>query len=246
MIARLVLAALCLALCGACKLDVAVGVDAKADGSGEVRVTAVLDRDAARMVGDVGERLRTGDLEEAGWRVERPEVRTDGSVVVVARHPFDGPEGAAHALGELGGEDGPFKGFAIRQQHSFWRTTTSFSGNVDLARGVDAFADSELATRLGAGGEGQALGVPVDQLERRLGASLDRLLGLQVAVKLPGRVESNAPAATDNGAVWAPKLGEQVTLEASAEQWNVRNIGLAAGSLGFIVAAVLLWLRRRA
>jgi hypothetical protein len=240
--ARLAVAVLCLALCGACKLDVAVGVDAEADGGGEVRVTALLDREAARMVGDVRARLRTEDLRQAGWRVEPPERRSDGSVVVVVRRPFDDPAGAARALADLGGDHGPFKGFALQQRRTFWRTTTSLRGNVDLARGVESFADAELTERLGGPG---AFGVPVEQLERRLSAPFSQLLGLQVAVKLPGRVESNAPTTAAGAAVWAPALGDRASLQASAVQWNMRNLALAGASVAFAVAAVVSGLRRR-
>jgi len=61
-------------------------------------------------------------------------------------------------------------------------------------------------------------------LEKRFGAPVDHLLGLQVAVRLPGKVTANAPTGTDHGAVWAPSLGEDTVLEAHAEHWNVRNL----------------------
>ena len=243
---RLVAAALCLVLAGACQLDVAVGVEAAADGRGEVRVTAVLDKDAARFVGDVRERVRTADLREAGWEVDTLDTRPDGSVVIVARHPFVGEDGAGRALAGVAGDGGPFKRFTLRQRRTFWKTTTTFSGDVDLARGLDAFADAELLRRLGGGGAEQVLGVPVAQLERRFGEPLERIFDLEVAVELPGRVESDARTARAGSEVWELELGDRTSLSASAEQWNVRNIALAAGALASgLAAAVVMALGRR-
>jgi hypothetical protein len=175
--------------------------------------------------------VRTADLREAGWEVDPPASRPDGSVVVVARRPFVGDEGANRALTDVAGEDGPFERFTLRQRRTFWKTTTTFSGDVDLAGGLDAFADTELIERLGGSG---TFGVPTDQLERRFGAPLENLFDLEVAVELPGR-----------SAVWVPELGEQTPLSATAEQWNVRNLALAAAALACGLAAVGVWVRGR-
>jgi hypothetical protein len=236
---RVVAAALALVVFGACKVDVSVGVNARADGSGEVRVTAVLDEDAAKRVEAAGATLRTEDLEAAGWTVDEPETAKDGSVTHVVRHRFETTREAERILAQLGadnsdtGSEAPLRDFVVTQKRSFFRTETSFRGTVDLARGAEAFSDARLQETL----DGQPLGVPVEQLERQLGASFDRIFGLQVAVRLPGDVESNAPTETDNGAVWAPKLGERVDLAADAARWNVRNIALLVVS---VVAALAL------
>ena len=244
---RLFAAALLLVVLGACKVDVSVGIDAEADGAGEVQVTAVLDEDAAERVGDLEENLRTADLEKAGWIVERPERRDDGSVVQTIRHAFDDPAEAERVLAELAGDvpesnaAAPLRAFQLEQERGFFRTTTTFSGVVDLARGVEAFSDSELTAAFG----GQPLGAPVDQLERQLGATFDRLFGLQVAVRLPGKVESNAPTNADNGAVWAPKLGERVELTAEATRVNTRNVLLLLVAVASTLALLAVLLTRR-
>ena len=209
---------------GGCNVDVSVGVDARRDGTGEVRVAAVLDADAARTIGDLDERLRTDDLRDAGWTVGEPDERSDGSVELVATHPFDDEQEVAALVTDVAGDPGPLEGFVVRQARDFFRTETTFAGNVDLVRGIESFSDERLAQSLG----GSPLGISVDELERRLGASVDRVFGLQVAARLPGALDSNAPTETGNGAVWSPKLGDQLRLEASATQWNVRNIGLLA------------------
>lgn len=244
---RLLAATALLVVLGACKVDVSVGIDTKADGSGEVQVTAVLDEQAADRAGDLEENLRTDDLENAGWIVERPERRDDGSVAQTIRQPFDDPAEAERILAELAGDDpqtnaaAPLREFAIEQERGFFRTTTTFRGVVDLARGVEAFSDAGLAESFG----GQPLGAPVEQLERQLGATFDRLFGLQVAVRLPGNVESNAPTTADNGAVWAPKLGERVELTAEATRVNTRNVLLLLVAVVSTLALVAVVLTRR-
>jgi hypothetical protein len=174
---RLVAAALALVVFGACKVDVAVGVNTNADGSGEVRVTAVLDEDAAKRVEAAGATLRTEDLEATGWTVDEPETAEDGSVTHVLRHEFDSPAEAERILAQLTADNGaaerqaPLRDFVVTQRRSFFRTETSFRGTVDLARGAEAFSDARLQETL----DGQPLGVPVEQLERQLGASFDRI-----------------------------------------------------------------------
>lgn len=244
---RLFVAAALLATLGACKLDVSVVVDTEDDGSGEVRVTAVLDEDAAERVGDLEENLRTGDLEADGWVVDPPEHRADGGVAQTVRRRFDDPSQAERALARLAGDDpetnaaAPLRAFAIDQERGFFRTTTRFRGTVDLARGVEAFGDHQLTELFG----GQPLGTSVDQLERQLGAPFDRLFGLQVAVRLPGRMESNAPTNADDSAVWAPKLGERVELTAEASKINATNLLLLLVAVASGVALVSVVITRR-
>ena len=56
---------------------------------------------------------------------------------------------------------------------------------------------------------------------------------------------TNAPTATDNGAVWTPSLGETVRLEAASERWNVGNLVALAAALAAAAALVTLLLQRR-
>lgn len=240
----------------ACRVDVSVGVDANADGSGRVRAAAVLDADAVdQLVGEAAgdpaqadptKRIKVDDLRAAGWTVTGPAPTDDGGLEVVATQRYDDAADARRLLAEVAGDPGPFRDVSLRQTRSFFKTRTDFAGTVDLDAGLGAFTDPDLRSALEATDEAP-LGVTTAQLEARLGEAIDRMFGLQVAVRLPGRVTSNAPTETDNGAVWAPSLGEEVVLEASSERWNVGNlIALAvavASALG--LAAVLAGRRRQ-
>ena len=234
-LAAVLLAVLAVALGGACRVDVGVALDADDDGGGEVRVTAYLDGAAVAQLGgpEPGDRLRLDDLRDAGWRIDGPTAKDDGGLQIVATHDF-GDAAEAEALLE---DVGPLRGFELEQERSFFTTTTRLRGAVDLSEGLGAFTDADLEALLGAGPDAP-LGVRVDALEKRFGAPIDQLFGLQVAVRLPGDVdadETNAPTSARGTAVWSPALGERMPVEAESRLWNVRNAVL----LGLTVVAGL-------
>lgn len=231
-------------LCGGCRVDTSVGIDAKADGSGQVRVEVRLDADAAKQVGDLSEQLRVEDLRDAGWTVTGPTKVEEGGVEVVATKPFATPDGAGDAMDEISGEDGPFRNFDLELDRSFLRSEAAFAGTVDLEGGIEGFSDDALKERLG----GQPLGFDPAELEGRLGTALNRIFRFQVAVRLPGDVEANAPVTTGNGAVWTPQLGERVTLEATSTKANTGRLVLAAIALvtGVLFAVIVALHLRRA
>ncbi len=211
------------------------------DGTGEVTVTALLDRRAVQSVGDLKTQVVLDDLRATGWQVRGPEENTDGGAEVEARHRFANLAEARRLLDELGGAEGAFKGFVLEQKRTFLKTRTALRGTVDLSRGLGTFSDAELAAVLG----GQPLGISPEQLEQRLGVPGDRAFGLQLAVRLPGRIEANAPTSAGNTAVWAPRLGEQVAIAATAEQWNRANLVLMALALGSALGLAATLRRRR-
>lgn len=231
-----VLAALIAAvLLSGCQIAIGVGVDVDADGSGVVRATVTLDKAAAEEAGDLAGRLRVDDLTQAGWRVEGPVATADGGQRVSASKRFATPREAAVIVEQLSGEDGPFRDFRVRQSRSFLKTTTAFSGRVNLDRGLGSFSDDELRSRLGSD-----LGFDPAELEGRLGRTLSRIFPVRVVARLPGDMESNAPLTAENGAQWSPTFGEHVTLRASAEKWNTANV--AAGVVALLAGLALVGL----
>ncbi len=227
-----------------CRADIVVGVDANPDGSGRVRVEVVVDKEVTDAV-DLSTQLKVDDLRATGWTVEGPTPRSGGLTAVVATKPFSDPAGAAKAMGEISGADGPFKGFALTRKHSFTKTTTTFDGTVDFTKGLAAFGDPAVGAALGTGD----LGVDQKALEKQIGAPLANVVSVQVSVSVPGSVDSNTPTQVGNGATWRPKLTERITMHAEGQAWNIANLAGAAGggvvAVGVAGAGLVLVARRR-
>jgi hypothetical protein len=219
-------------------VDVGVGIDSRPDGSGRVTATMTLDADASAQVPDLAGQLRVDDLRQAGWQIDGPTDVSGGGRVVTARKDFPDPSGAAVAMGQLSGQSGPFRQFRLTHRRTFLKTTTTFEGTVDLTSGIEGFSDGELRARLG----GSPLGVDVAGLEQRLGIAFDRVFIFQVSARLPGDATSNAPPEVGGRAVWKPKLGEQVVLQAEAVRWNTRQIvgAMVAVLAGLALASALV------
>jgi len=219
-------------------VTIAVGVDAKQNGSGVVRAGVGLDDDALHQIPDLAQQLRVDDLKKAGWTVVGPRKESDNRTWVRATKAFANAAGAANAMNELNGPNGPFKGFRLATKHSFLRTKTSFSGTVDRV-GARGLADPRLQQQLGGSG------VDPNVLEQQLNQVIDRAVRTEVVVHLPGSISSNAPTDISGGVLWHPKAGEQARLTASSTAWNLRPIIFGAVALVLAIAAVVVWRRSR-
>ena len=233
------------ATAGACRVDVAVGLDSDPDGTGTVTATATLDAEAvAELVGqaagdpdeaDPATRIKVDDLRDAGWTVDvqDPTETADGRLVVTATHDYDDEDEARRLLTDLG----PFRDVTLEQTKTFAKTTTTFDATVDLTTGLAAFTDADLRQALEATDEAP-LGVTQQQLEARLGRPLADLFALEVEGTLPG-----ATTGTTSGTV---TLGQRLVLDAEAERWNVANLAsLAVAVTSGLALAATLALRRR-
>jgi hypothetical protein len=226
---------------GACQVRTDVGVHVNEDGSGTVVVAITLDADAVAKAPNITDALKVDDLTRAGWTVtqDRP---SDGSLVLQAVKPFADPAEADRIFSEVTGPAGPLRDFHLTHSRSFARTTTSFTGTVDLSGGLESFGDSELAQAL----DGKPLGEDVAAIEQRIGTTLDKVFQLRVAVQLPGDVESNAPVKDVSGAVWQPNLSDPVPqqLQARGRSWRVGTLVAVGVALAALLALVLLLVYR--
>jgi hypothetical protein len=227
----------------ACQATVRVAVDARSTGAGTVTVTVTLDRDATRAVPDLAQELRTADLVQAGWHIDGPKPTPGGGSTVVASKPFLTTAQANEILGELSGPGGPFQ-LRIGQRRSFWSTSTTFAGTVDLTCGLSCFGDAQLAQQLGSN-----LGLDPAKLQQA-GVVPARILGFQVGVHLPGRLRaSNAPSRVDGDPQWPVKLGERASLLATSravEGARIAVVGaVAAVGVALVVFLLALGWRRR-
>jgi hypothetical protein len=246
----LVVIAAVLVLAG-CRLDVAVDVAMRADGTGTVTMTATADPELVAAAPSVFADLRLTDVRAAGWTVSDPARGADGSMAVTLSKPFRTPAEATAVLAELNGPDGPLRGLTVTLDRSFAVVASSLTGTVGLSGGLGAFSDAALA---------QALGSP--PLANLVTQPIDQVMGLTVTAHFPGRVvTANGEIAADRVSVtWKPPLTDGVTtaLDAHFEQVDAgarsarRTSRLAWGALAVYVAvllvvvlAVVVLLRRR-
>ncbi|MGI8810385.1 MAG: hypothetical protein ACR2KK_21550 [Acidimicrobiales bacterium] len=227
----------------ACQATLAAGVDVARDGTGRVTAGLGLDADALKEVGDPATALRLDDVRQAGWQVDPPRKEDDGLTWFRASKPFSDPDQVPAILAELNGPDGPFRDFRIVRTKSLTRSTTTFTGTLDLSRGLAGLSDPELDAALGDIG----LDLDVDGLRGRFGSAVGDTVKVWVTAGLPGKVKTNAPAGQGGRALWAPELGQSVPLEAYSEALRIDPlIPISAGAaLVLVVAAVVLFRRRR-
>jgi hypothetical protein len=191
-----------------------------------------LDREALAEVPDLADQLATDDLRAAGWQIRGPRREADGLTWIRATHRFTSPADAQLALAQLNGPEGPFRGFAVRREHSLFRDRLSFTGLVDLGPGLAGFADAELERRLGEANPG----VDAATLKQRFGADLAELVSVEVSAQLPGLVQS-----------WSPQVGDApLKLDVSSVSWDTRAIALAGvGGLALVLGVITLVAGRR-
>ena len=206
-----------------CQAGIRVGLDANDHGGGRVVAVVTLDRDAQKLVGDLTGKLRTADLEKAGWKIVGPE-KVGADLRITATKNYASPAGASRAVRELDNGSAMFSDFKITQHRSLLRTTTAFSGTIDLRKGIEAFSDQTLTRELGS-----PLGATPDEFSKRIGAQLQDALPITVGVLLPGRVSSNAPTESGGPAGWHPKPGDRGERHAAAAACTKLRVRRAAG-----------------
>lgn len=228
-----------LALAG-CEVRTEVNVTVEDDGSGDVELAVALDDDAMSRRPDLLDELDLSDLTETGWEVTGPAEESDGDTWIRARHDFGTPEELGTLIDDVAGEDGPFRDFRLTREDAFAEHRYDFSGTVDFTAGAGALAeDPELAEALEA--------EPVELLEQRLGGAIDAMVQVQVAVRLPGTVDSNALTQASNGAVWRPSVVEREVVELRATGTVSRAERLVwVGVAGVATFALVLYVLIRA
>ena len=228
----------------ACQVTLAAGVDVARDGSGRVTAGLGLDADAVRELGDVATALRVDDVRQAGWQVDGPRREDDGLTWVRASKPFADADQVPVILAELNGADGPFRDFRIVRTKSLTRSSTTFTGTLDLSRGLAGLSDPDLTAALGD----VDLGLDVEGLRDRFGDALSRTVSVRATAGLPGKLVTNAPARQGGRALWSPEVGQTVQLEASSKALRIDPVIPAGAGFGLVLAltsAVVLLRRRR-
>lgn len=225
----LTLCAVVLALAASgCRVALSAGVHVERDGSGVVSAGVGMDDAALAQLGDPAVRLRVDDLRAAGWRVEEPRREGDGMTWVRASKPFATAEEGSQTAAELSGPDGPWRDLAVERSPSTWRTTTSFSGVLDLTRGLAGLVDPEAAALLG-----DEVDLGPEGLVRRLGPDAGERITVELEAVLPGARGG-----------WRGSLGQAVAAELVGRHWHASRIAAAAIAVLLGVAALVAAGRR--
>lgn len=231
MVIALALVGLC-----ACRVDATVEVTVDADGAGEVRVEALADSELVAAAPRIAEAAHFDDLIAAGWTVTGPEPTATGGLRVVLVHPFATVAEAEALLGSLNGPGGPLVGVTLTRTSTSTRSEVVLAGTLRMTGGIDAFADADLVSAVGA--------TPYADEMAATGATLADVFGLRVRADLPGDVTT--PAGKDEGGAvsWdVPLDGSAQVIQASGvrsrNEGRWWRLGANAALVGLIVWVAL-------
>jgi hypothetical protein len=222
---RCLAAALVLATLAACRVDTTADIVIREDGSGTVEVSVALDAEAVAALGGV-ERVRTADLEQAGWQVSAPAPIDDGGMLLSATKSFAGPSELATVFQEINGPGGPFLQPTYERSRSMFRNRYDFEAVVDLTAPVAALDDPQLRDLLTANG------ADVDLLRSQFGDNLGQAVSAHLVVSMPG----------EDGKRWDATANQRVEAEVSTSttrNGQVTKVLVAAALAGLAIAVAL-------
>ena len=208
-----------------CQAKTTVDIEAKSNASGKVSVTSQLDKEATAATPNLAKQLQTSDLAAAGWTVDGPTKKSDGTSTVAVSHTFGSLDEANALLGQLSGPNGAFSNFRLTQDRNAMHVTSGFAGTVDLTKGINSFGSSMLQARTG-----QALGFDPAEVQQALGVNLAQSFPVDLKVDLPGSAGKVTPLADGN--TWHLTYG-------TTAHFSTTSRGLNAEPLTFMTLAVV-------
>ncbi len=219
-----------------CQTAVDVAVQQNLNGSGEVRVTLLLDNEAAAQAGDLQRTLRLSDLQAAGWRVVGPTNAAAGTVRLEAIKAFQNAGEANLVVSELSGQDGIFSRLVVERTRSPVRVSFSVRGDIDFTKGYDTFGDDAIGRAMLSS---SPIGLEPQLIQDRYGKPLEQLLPMTFTVELPGT----------EAKTYQLVPGQVTKVSSSSGQWNVlvlAPIGVFAIGLFYFFARLRSRRQRKA
>jgi hypothetical protein len=218
-------------LLAGCKVDTTVTVTMHDDGSGVVKVTAVLDADAVKTAEAGGakleDRVRVADLTKSGWTVAPWARAKDGSATLVLTKPFDDPAQATAILQQISGATGPLQGMKVTRDEGTFSTKYSVTGTIDLEKlGTGISGDQQLTQSL------TAQGVDVGALDQTLLSGVRNALSVSVVAELPGTTT------TVRG-----QSGKVTPVDATSSVRDGKKVALVVLAVVLLLAAAFVLLR---
>jgi hypothetical protein len=231
---RRIAALVCVALLlSACRIDTTVSMRVERDGSGEVTVLIVANKDIVEQAPQLSEDLNFADLVNVGWEVEGPTPTADGGLQVILSHPFENESQATAVLMQLNGERGPFRDVALTRSGEARDSLWTLSGRLEVTGGLQAFADDQLVEIVG--------GAPYQATVDKAGLDLGKVIGLTFRASLPGDVKTTTGFVEGTELTWRVATdGTPVDLATTTE--NVDVVGTIGGVIGFVGRALsVIW-----
>ena len=182
---RIVRALVVVATCAvltSCRVDSVVTLDVEPDGSGTLAIVTTADAEVVSKYPNLATELSFDDAKAAGWSVSDVATTPEGAMQVRVAHHFANPEEATALLGQLSSEFGPFKGLALTRSGKDTDSTWNLVGQLQVNDGLNAFADPQLLTTIGA--------TPFQATLTNAGLDIGQAVGVTFNLKLPGKVES--------------------------------------------------------
>ncbi len=217
----LLLAVATAAVCTACQVDVGVTTKVNEDGSGAVTVAAGFDDKALARLGNPENAISVDDMKAAGLQFSPPSREADGLTWYRATKPFSTLEEGTETLRQLTGPAGPFRDFSMRKESSIGKTAWSYSGTVDLTKGLDGFGDPTLAPVL----NGDMFGGNIAAVEQAEGRPVRDMFKLRMDVELPGGTHKD----------WSPSFTDPAPTHLQAESSQSAPVALLPADGGSLV-----------
>ena len=165
-----------------CRVDSVVTLDVEPNGSGTLAIVTTADAEVVAKYPNLASELSFEDAKAAGWSVSDVATTPEGAMQVRVAHNFANPEEATALLAQLSSEFGPFKGLALTRSGKDTDSTWNLAGQLQVNDGLNAFADPQLLTTIGA--------TPFQATLANSGLDIGQAVGVTFNLKLPGKVEA--------------------------------------------------------
>ena len=223
--------AACLLL-ASCRVDTGISLEVKPNGSGTVTVTVTADAAVVAAAPTLRTDVRADDLVAAGWKMTGPEETEDKGLTVSFSRGFDTPEEATVLLSQVNGGRGPLKNMVLARTGKNSNSTFTLTGTLEVNGGLEAFADDAAIKLLG--------GAPYEDQVSNSGLDLGKVVGIEFAASMPGKVVSTTGTATGSTVTWRiPTDGTPTDVATTTNNVDIAsNVAKVAKWLVGLLAAV--------
>lgn len=217
-----------------CRVDQSVSLVVNPNGSGEVTVVVVADKDVVTKAPNLASDLRTDDLVAAGWKVSQPEKTKTGGLSVTLVHPFKNPAEANIALSQVSGAKGPLHEMIVTRAGKDTNSKWTLTGHLEVTGGLEAFIDDAGLKLVGS--------APYLANVQDAGLDLGDAVGITFTAQLPGEIDTTTGVPGDGGISWSvPMDGSKVDIATSSTNVDIASSISRVGKV-LLLALLVLWI----